>query len=73
MALSHVPGVAVAVSEQTGRVDTVIVRGCTCEHDLISVTLTVKLAIPLVVGVPEITPPVLMLIPTGMVPRTEYV
>ena len=57
MAVLQTPGVAVAVSSQTGRAEVVIVSGATAVQFLLSVTLTVKLAVPAgAVGVPEITP-----------------
>ena len=63
------PGVAVAVSEQTGSAAVVMVSGATAEQFLLSVTVTVKEAVPLVVGVPEMTPVVgFKLSPVGKLP-----
>ena len=46
-----------AVNEQTGSAEVVIVSGATAVQFLLSVTVTVKLAVPAgAVGVPEITP-----------------
>ena len=57
VAVLQLPGVAVAVSEQTGSAEVVIVSGATAVQFLLSVTFTVKEAVPAgVVGVPEMTP-----------------
>ena len=64
------PGVAVAVSEQTGSAAVVMVSGATAEQFLLSVTVTVKEAVPAgAVGVPEMTPVVgFKLSPVGKLP-----
>ena len=41
---------------------------CVCSGLLLSVTRTVKLDVPLAVGVPEITPPLESVSPAGSVP-----
>jgi hypothetical protein len=52
-----------------GRPTTVNVKGCVAVADNASVTLTVKLDVPLVVGVPEIKPFVARVNPGGKTPE----
>ena len=59
----------VTVATCGGDVTTVSSNACVAVEEAASVTLTVKLNDPLVVGVPEITPLVAKVNPVGNVPE----
>jgi hypothetical protein len=44
-----------------------------CAGDALSDTVTVKVAVPVAIGVPEITPPADIVNPAGRAPLTDHV
>ena len=62
------PGVAVAIVVGVGFIMIVIDRAFVAEFPLLSITITVKLAFPIVLGVPLMTPEGLSDRPDGRLP-----